>query len=85
MSYVSEIAERVPTRGLEARTRGMLNAVSSCMQVTLNDDDLRFLRTHLAKHIESVEREAARTDKHELQHALACDVKRLREIEALLQ
>jgi hypothetical protein len=52
------------------------------MNLEISAQDAKLLRMHLARHLEIVENELARTDKHELQHALATELDRLR---ALLQ
>ncbi len=50
------------------------------MQLTLNEDELKFLQSQLARRIDDVEKELAHTDKHELQHALASDARLLHAI-----
>jgi len=52
------------------------------VQLTLTTDEVNFLAAHLARHIASMETELAHTDKRELQHALAEDVRKLRAIAA---
>ncbi len=52
------------------------------MNLELSPQEAKLLRTHLARHLEVVENELVRTDKRELQHALAAELERLR---ALLQ
>jgi chromosomal replication initiation ATPase DnaA len=50
------------------------------MKLDLSPIEADFLAAQLRRHIEQVESELARTDKHQLQHALACDVDALRAI-----
>jgi hypothetical protein len=50
------------------------------MQLDLTKDEASFLKAQLARHLEHLEGELARTDKHELQHALARDVSAVRAI-----
>lgn len=50
------------------------------MNVELSEGQARFLKKHLELRIDELEKEAARTDRHDLQHALAADVDRLKEI-----
>lgn len=50
------------------------------MNVELSESQARFLEKHLERRIDELEKEAARTDVHDLQHALAMDVERLKEI-----
>lgn len=50
------------------------------MNVELSESQARFLEMHLERRIDELEKEAARTDRHDLQHALAIDVERLKEI-----
>ncbi len=50
------------------------------MNVELSESQARFLKKHLELRIDELEKEAARTDRHDLQHALAVDVERLKEI-----
>jgi maltooligosyltrehalose synthase len=52
------------------------------MNLEISTQDAQLLRNHLARHVQDVENELVRTDKHELQHALAGELERLR---ALLQ
>lgn len=47
------------------------------MDIDLSPADAAFLIAHLRDHVQNVEKELARTDKHELQRALARDVERL--------
>jgi hypothetical protein len=50
------------------------------MNVELSESQARFLKKHLELRIDELEKEAARTDRHDLQHALAVDIDRLKEI-----
>lgn len=50
------------------------------MNVELSESHARFLKKHLELRIDELEKEAARTDRHDLQHALAMDIERLKEI-----
>lgn len=50
------------------------------MHVELNEGQARLLRSQLARRIEELEHEAARTEKHEMQHALALDVDALKQV-----
>jgi chromosomal replication initiation ATPase DnaA len=50
------------------------------MNVELSESQARFLEKHIERRIDELEKEAARTDRHDLQHALATDVERLKEI-----
>lgn len=50
------------------------------MNLELSESQARFLKNHLELRIDALEKEAARTDRHDLQHALATDVDRLKEI-----
>lgn len=50
------------------------------MNLELSPQDAKLLRTHLARHLEECEKELVRTDKHELQHALAMELERLRAV-----
>jgi hypothetical protein len=50
------------------------------MQLVLSKAEATFLEAQLSRHLEHVEGELARTDKRELQHALAVDVAALRAI-----
>ena len=52
------------------------------MNLEISPQEALLLRTHLARHVEDVQNELVRTDKVELQHALAKDLENLR---ALLQ
>jgi hypothetical protein len=55
-------------------------ATQKSMQLELTNDEASFLKSQLSRHLEHVEGELARTDKHELQHALAQDASALRAI-----
>jgi hypothetical protein len=48
--------------------------------IDLNERQARLLEKHLERRIDELEKEAARTDRHDLQHALATDVEHLKEI-----
>jgi hypothetical protein len=50
------------------------------MNVELSESQARLLRKQLGMRIDELEKEAARTDRHDLQHALAVDIDRLKEI-----
>jgi hypothetical protein len=50
------------------------------VKLELSPVEAEFLAAQLRRHIEEVEREAARTDKRQLQHALAGDVDALKVI-----
>jgi len=50
------------------------------MKLELSNEDARFLKDQLTRHAARVEDELVHTDKHELQHALARDAQRLRQI-----
>lgn len=50
------------------------------MNVELSESQARFLKKHLEVRIDELEKEAAHTDRHDLQHALALDIDRLKEI-----
>ena len=50
------------------------------MNLELTEAQVHVLRCQLTARMEELEREAARTDLHELQHALAQDVCALREV-----
>ena len=51
------------------------------MQLELTKDEASFLKAQLSRHLEHVQGELAHTEQHDLQHALARD---LRELRALL-
>ena len=55
------------------------------MNVELSETQARYLKKQLETRLDELEKEAARTDRHDLQHALAGDVDRLREILTLLE
>ena len=46
----------------------------------LTESETRLLATHLERHLEHLDAELVRTDKHELQHALAREIEVLRSI-----
>ena len=50
------------------------------MNVELSESQARLLGKQLELRIDELEKEAARTDRHDLQHALATDIDRLKEI-----
>ena len=50
------------------------------MNVELNETQARFLKNQLELRIDELEKEAARTDRHDLQHALAGDVDLLKDV-----
>jgi len=52
------------------------------MNLEMSPQEAQLLRTHMARHLENMEHELVRTDKAELQHALARELENLR---ALLQ
>lgn len=54
------------------------------MHLELSAEEACFLREQLARHIVSLDNELIRTDQHALQHALAQDIERLRQIERRL-
>jgi hypothetical protein len=54
------------------------------MHLTLTHEEGRLLLRHLTRHLESLDAELVRTDKHELQHALALEIDRLRSLAARL-
>jgi hypothetical protein len=48
------------------------------MNLEISPQEAQLLRTHLARHLEDVERELVRTDKAELQHSIARELEKLR-------
>ena len=50
------------------------------MNLELTDAQVRVLRSQLTARMEELEKEAARTDRHDLQRALAKDVSELRDV-----
>jgi hypothetical protein len=50
------------------------------MKIELNERQARLLKTQLERRIDALEKEAARTDRHDLQHALALDVDGLKDV-----
>jgi hypothetical protein len=48
------------------------------MNLQISPQEAQLLRTHMARHLESVEDELVHTDKAELQHSLARDLENLR-------
>jgi hypothetical protein len=55
------------------------------MTLDLSLDEARLLRTQLQRRIAELDGELVRTDKHELQHALALDIEKLRAVAARLE
>lgn len=51
------------------------------VQLELSKDELELLTAHLRRHLDQVDKELIRTEKHQLQHAIALELKSL---EALL-
>jgi hypothetical protein len=47
------------------------------MKFELSSDEVDFLAAQLGRHLEQMQDELARTEKHQLQHALARDVDRM--------
>ncbi len=54
------------------------------MQLELTSHEATLLKRQLTRHLETLERDLVRTDKYELQHALARDVESLHAIESRL-
>jgi len=54
------------------------------MNLDLSLDEARLLRTQLDRRISELDGELVRTDKHDLQHALARDIDTLRAVAARL-
>lgn len=50
------------------------------IRLELSTEDAKLLREQLEQHITELDRELVRTDQHNLQHALAGDVDRLRRV-----
>ena len=50
----------------------------------LSSDEARLLLEHLAAHLKHLDAELVRTDQHDLQHALAAEVRSLQAIEERL-
>lgn len=50
-------------------------------RLELSDQEIRFLRSQLVRHLSELEDELIHTDKHDLQHALMQDADKLRAIE----
>jgi hypothetical protein len=48
------------------------------MNLEISPKEAQLLRTHLARHLQDVERELVRTDKAELQHSIARELENLR-------
>ena len=55
------------------------------MNVELSESQARLLKKQLEVRVDELEKEAARTDRHDLQHALALDIDRLKEILARVE
>ena len=55
------------------------------MNVELSESQARLLRKQLGMRIDELEKEAARTDRHDMQHALALDIDRLKEVLARVE
>jgi hypothetical protein len=55
------------------------------MYVELSEGQARLLKEQLEDRVDELEKEAARTDRHDLQHALALDIDRLKEILARVE
>lgn len=51
----------------------------------LSPAEIRLLATHLARYVDHLDVELVRTDKHDLQHALAQEIDTLRSIARRLQ
>jgi hypothetical protein len=54
------------------------------MKLELSTHEAALLKTELGRRIQELDRDLVRTDKHELQHALARDIDELRSIEVRL-
>ena len=50
------------------------------LQLQLTDDEARLLASHLSWHLRQLDAELIRTDKHELQHALAVETEEIRHL-----
>jgi len=50
-------------------------------QLELSVDEARLLAAHLGQHIKRLDAELVRTDKHDLQHALAREIEALQGVE----
>jgi hypothetical protein len=55
------------------------------MYVELSEGQARLLKKQLEVRIDELEKEAARTDRHDMQHALALDIDRLTEVLARVE
>jgi hypothetical protein len=55
------------------------------MKLELTTDEAHFLSQQLARRASDLERDLVRTDKHELQHALALDLARLQQIQRTIE
>lgn len=54
-------------------------------RLELTDEEIRFLRSQLVRHLGEIDDELIHTDKHELQRALMRDADRLRAIERKIE
>jgi hypothetical protein len=54
------------------------------MKLDLTSHEAALLRTELSRHLVALDRDLVRTDKHDLQHALAREIDELRGIERRL-
>jgi hypothetical protein len=50
------------------------------IQLQLSGDEARLLLSHLSQHLHHLDAELVRTDKHDLQHALAREIEALQEV-----
>jgi hypothetical protein len=48
--------------------------------IELTSEEAQLLKTHLSRYLEHLDKELVRTDKHELQHKLASEVRALQRI-----
>lgn len=55
------------------------------MHLQLSAAEAKLLATHLGRHVEHLDRELVRTDKRDLQHALAQEIESLRAIVARIE
>ena len=46
-------------------------------QLSLSQDEVELLAAHLGRHLDQVDKELIRTEKHQLQHAIALESKAL--------
>jgi len=54
------------------------------INLALSPEDARFLREHLQRHIAQVDDELVHTDRRAMQHEIAMDLERLKQIESQL-